>query len=178
VALAQNNLKTSGVVGTILHQDIFQTSFQEESFDIVYSMGLIEHFADPNRIIEAHIKLLKKGGTLIITVPNLKGSLSHALNKMMGKEKTLLATHNLEIMDKNSLHHLLRNRGVDILKLDYFGPVDLTAAFSGIRTRPVLYMAHLLNQVIGYATFFMPGSSYFSPYLVFIGKKEECELCG
>lgn len=178
VALAQENLKIASVAGTILCQDIFQTSFQEEFFDVVYSMGLIEHFENPAEIIDAHIKLLKNGGTLIITIPNLKNSLSFTLNKIMGKEKKLLDTHNLEIMDKNTLRQLLQDKGVDILKLDYFGPVDLTGAFSGISSKPALYLAHLLNQVIGYATFFMPGSAYFSPHLVLIGEKVEGELDG
>jgi 2-polyprenyl-3-methyl-5-hydroxy-6-metoxy-1,4-benzoquinol methylase len=171
--LAQENLKKAGVAGTTLCQDIFQTTFQDNYFDIVYSMGLIEHFKNPADVIDAHIKLLKNGGTLIITIPNLRSSLAFTANKIMGKEKELSDAHNLEIMDKNALHQLLQGRGVNILKLDYFGPIDFSGAFSGIGSKPVLYLAHFLNQVIGYATFFMPGSSYFSPYLVLIGKKVE-----
>lgn len=44
VEIAKRNLKIAGVKGTILCEDIFQTSLKEQSFDIVYSMGLIEHF--------------------------------------------------------------------------------------------------------------------------------------
>jgi 2-polyprenyl-3-methyl-5-hydroxy-6-metoxy-1,4-benzoquinol methylase len=120
VKIAKENLRIAGVKGTILCEDIFQTTFEKESFDIVYSMGLIEHFENPSRIIDAHIKLLKRGGTLIITIPNFKEtfmtrgdthehennkvfsyqSLYFALLKILGKEKRLLETHNLDIMDK------------------------------------------------------------------------------
>ena len=171
--LAKENLRLAGVEGTILCQDIFQTSFEDESFDIVYSMGLIEHFENPAEIVDIHIKLLKKGGTLIITLPNYKDSLSFTLNKITGKEKELLATHNLSLMDKKVLSELLRGKGVEILMLDYFGPIDLTEAFSSIKVKPVLYLAHLVNQIVGYATFFMPSSRYFSPYLVLIARKVE-----
>ena len=173
VELAKENLKIAGVEGTILCQDIFQTTLKEESFDVVYSMGLIEHFENPLEIVDAHIKLLKKGGTLIITIPNYKDSLSFTLNKIMGKDGALLATHNLSIMDRESLGELLAGKGMKILTLSYFGPIDLTGAFSGIRVRPVLYLAHLLNQIVGYATFLIPGSPYFSPYLVPIARKLE-----
>ncbi|MCL0065578.1 class I SAM-dependent methyltransferase [Dehalococcoidia bacterium] len=175
VALAQENLKIAGVEGTILCQDIFQTSFQKESFDVVYSMGLIEHFENPAEIIDAHIKLLKNGGTLIITMPNFKDSLSFALNKIMGKEKKLLDTHNLSIMDKKVLNELFQRKGIKILFLHYFGPIDLTLVFSDIKAKPILYLGHLVNQIVGYITFFMPSSQYLSPYLVLIGEKAEGE---
>jgi 2-polyprenyl-3-methyl-5-hydroxy-6-metoxy-1,4-benzoquinol methylase len=83
--LAKENLKADGVNATALRQDIFQTTFREESFDIVYSLGLNEHFQDPAQIIDIQIKLLKNGGTLIATTPNFKGSLSFAFNKIMGR---------------------------------------------------------------------------------------------
>lgn len=171
VELAKQNLKIAGVEGTILCEDVFQTSFKEESFDIVYSMGLIEHFEDPSEIIDTHIKLLKKGGTLIITIPNFKDSLSFTLNKIRGKEKTLLETHNLSIMDKKVLSELLQGKGIKILTLDYFGPIDLTEFFSSAKVKPMLYLMHIVNQIVGYATFFMPSSRYFSPYLVLIAEK-------
>jgi SAM-dependent methyltransferase len=49
--------------------DVFQAPFQENSFDLVFSQGLIEHFKDPNPIFEAHVRLVKPGGWLVIRVP-------------------------------------------------------------------------------------------------------------
>lgn len=42
-----------------------------EYYDMVYSVGLAEHFSDDERkiIIENHFKLCKKGGVVLITVP-------------------------------------------------------------------------------------------------------------
>ena len=157
--------------GTILCEDIFQTTFEDESFDIVYSMGLIEHFESPAEIIDAHIKLLKKGGILIITIPNYKDSLYFTLLKILGKEKKLLETHNLSIMDKKKLNELLQSKKIKILTLDYFGPIDLTMVFSDIKVKPIVYLMHIVNQILGYSTFFIPKSRYFSPYIVLIGRK-------
>lgn len=171
VELAKQNLNLAEVEGIILCEDIFQTSLKEESFDIVYSMGLVEHFENPADIIDIHIKLLKKGGILLITIPNFKDSMYFTLNKLLGKDRTLLETHNISIMDKKVLSELFQGMKIKIIMLDYFGPIDFTLVFGSIRSKPMLYLAHLANQFIGYLTFFMPGSRYFSPYMVLIGQK-------
>ncbi|MFA5887116.1 MAG: class I SAM-dependent methyltransferase [Candidatus Nanoarchaeia archaeon] len=41
----------------------------KEKFDVVWSQGLIEHFADPAKILKEHLKITKKGGYAIISVP-------------------------------------------------------------------------------------------------------------
>jgi glycosyltransferase involved in cell wall biosynthesis/SAM-dependent methyltransferase len=53
----------------LLAADVFRAPFSAESFDLVFSQGLIEHFPDPRAILEAHARLVKPGGSLIINVP-------------------------------------------------------------------------------------------------------------
>ena len=171
VEIARENLSMAGVKGTILCEDALQTSFGEESFDVVYSMGLIEHFENPAEIIDVHIKLLKRGGKLIITIPNFNGSLYFTLSKILGRKKKLLETHNLSIMDKKRLNEFLQNKGVKILSLDYFGPIDLNMVYGDIKFKPMLYLMQVINQIVGYSTFFLPKLRYFSPHLVLIAEK-------
>ncbi len=40
-----------------------------ETFDLVYSVGLIEHFPDKTDIVEAHVSLAKPGGLVLFHVP-------------------------------------------------------------------------------------------------------------
>jgi 2-polyprenyl-3-methyl-5-hydroxy-6-metoxy-1,4-benzoquinol methylase len=40
-----------------------------ENFDLVYSVGLIEHFPDKSEILDAHVALVKPGGLLLLHVP-------------------------------------------------------------------------------------------------------------
>jgi len=40
-----------------------------QQFDLVYSVGLIEHFPDKADIVDAHIQLTKAGGLLLVYVP-------------------------------------------------------------------------------------------------------------
>ena len=69
--LTKENLKKSNVSGIVLQEDIFSTTLPPESFDVVFSFGLVEHFKDQEEIIKSHYRLLKKGGVLIIGVPNV-----------------------------------------------------------------------------------------------------------
>lgn len=53
------------VVGSILN-----IPFPDETFDIVMSSEVIEHVPDPDKAIVELFRVLKKGGTLILTTPN------------------------------------------------------------------------------------------------------------
>ena len=43
------------------------------TYDVVYSLGLIEHFVDRVSIVERHVRLARPGGLLILGVPNFRG---------------------------------------------------------------------------------------------------------
>jgi len=55
-------------VETIL-ADCRQIPIKDGSFDLVFSVGLIEHFEDPIPLIKEQLRVLKKGGFLIIDAP-------------------------------------------------------------------------------------------------------------
>jgi 2-polyprenyl-3-methyl-5-hydroxy-6-metoxy-1,4-benzoquinol methylase len=82
------------------HEDVFANSFEDGSFDVVYSGGVIEHFEDPTGIVRAHLGLLKPGGLALITIPNLGG-----LYGRIASRETL-AIHNLRIMKPAELARL------------------------------------------------------------------------
>jgi len=51
----------------------FELPFDGESFDVVYSQGLIEHFPedDAHAFLVEHARVCRKGGTVIVSVPNV-----------------------------------------------------------------------------------------------------------
>jgi len=89
-----------GVAGDLRCEDVFQSSFQEGTFDCVYSCGVIEHFDDPRQLVEIHIKLLKPGGKAMITIPNLAGIYGRIQHYF---DPDILALHNLNIMNPPSM---------------------------------------------------------------------------
>ena len=50
--------------------DVRRIPFRDASFDAVYSMGTIEHFAETEQALAEIFRVLKPGGTAILGVPN------------------------------------------------------------------------------------------------------------
>jgi SAM-dependent methyltransferase len=50
--------------------DVRDLPFRDGSFDAIYSMGTIEHFADTERAVVEMARVLKPGGHAIVGVPN------------------------------------------------------------------------------------------------------------
>ena len=53
--------------------DILTNEPAHQTYDFVFSIGLIEHFEDTRQILKAHLKYVKPGGRLLIILPNFTG---------------------------------------------------------------------------------------------------------
>jgi len=74
--LSEANLAGAGVRGEILVRDAFDVERNRDllgRFDLVYSMGVLEHLANPVDGLQALAAYLRPGGRVLTTVPNLKG---------------------------------------------------------------------------------------------------------
>jgi len=66
----RENFQLLSLPVTVHEMDVRGASKQLPQFDIVYSLGFIEHFHDLDVVLEEHHKLLKPGGLLFIGVPH------------------------------------------------------------------------------------------------------------
>jgi SAM-dependent methyltransferase len=67
-ALASHN------VPAVIHQaDMFDFQPEGDLYDIVFSLGLVEHFIDVTPAIECHARLTRPGGLVLIFIPNHAG---------------------------------------------------------------------------------------------------------
>lgn len=152
-------------------EDIFSTSFQPGSFDLVYSLGVIEHFDNPTDIVARHVELLKPGGTSLMVVPNYGGFYGR-LQRYFDSEN--LDIHNIRIMSPGKLKQLVPEKMCDDV-----------AAFSFGRVSPWLLNMHpkwpriialLLNLFINGLGLLQPFDiKSLSPNLVLQVKKKRAE---
>jgi SAM-dependent methyltransferase len=93
--------------------DALQLPFASDSFDIVFHQGLLEHFRDPGVMLDENVRILKKGGVLLVDVPqryHYYTVLKHILI-FFGKWFAGWETE----FSVGELRRLLENRGMSIL---------------------------------------------------------------
>lgn len=94
------------------------------AYDLVASFGLIEHFSDPQEIVRKHLELLRPGGILVVTVPNLNeatwyGRLVRRFNP------PVYAIHNTRICTREALGELAAALGLRGIHCDTLGGPDI-----------------------------------------------------
>ena len=111
-------LQAARYPGTGAEGDLFAPDDTAPKFDIVFSLGLIEHFADTHAVVAAHLAYLKPGGTLIVGCPNFQGINLALLREL---SPSLLDWHNLEAMDIADWPSFERRLGLEVKFRDYVG---------------------------------------------------------
>jgi SAM-dependent methyltransferase len=91
VARLQTTLARRGLHANLTATNVLDPSFQPSPIhDLVFSLGLVEHFRDPGAILGPMHGLLKKGGVLLTLVPNLIGVWGFVQSKL---DPEILALH-------------------------------------------------------------------------------------
>lgn len=86
--------------------------FKDRSFDVVYSINLLEHVPHPERVIKESQRVLKKGGKLILITPNGDWNLLLEVADRLGLKAPEGPHH---FLTSGSLKRLLARRGISIL---------------------------------------------------------------
>lgn len=72
VDYSKYNLKKARTVGVVKRCDLNESiPFKDNFFDLVYIGEVIEHVVDPDKVLRESSRVLKKGGKILITTPNL-----------------------------------------------------------------------------------------------------------
>lgn len=87
------DMESGTVKNGLLHQDMTRLSFKNESFDLLVTLEVLEHIPDYKKAVKEIFRVMKPGGSVIITVPflikqqdtriratlNSKGEIEHIL---------------------------------------------------------------------------------------------------
>jgi SAM-dependent methyltransferase len=165
-----------GVVPEKLIQADFLTDDLSETWDVVASFGLLEHFADLELVVERQCRLVGPGGYVVIELPHFRG-VQYLLHRAFD-ERSLL-THNLASMRPELYERCLRRLGFRVLTCDYFRTFEFhvssadnplvdrralslriafRAAWAARNFLRVTHLEHVPNRL-------------FSPYIVVVGQR-------
>lgn len=114
----------ANIDGIFLRADGFNIPIRDNTFDLVFSSRVIEHFDNPIDIIKEHKRVCREGGKVIITVP-AKDSPDYQLHKIWQKclaksEKKDWHYYGKRVSDKE-LQNLLKMAGLDNIELFHLG---------------------------------------------------------
>jgi len=107
----------------VMHGDLFDSSWRKqhaETFDLVASFGLIEHFGDPEDVAAKHLELLRPGGILVLTVPNLNESTWYG-RLVRRYNPPVYAIHNTRTCTREALREIASSLECDIIHCDTLG---------------------------------------------------------
>jgi 2-polyprenyl-3-methyl-5-hydroxy-6-metoxy-1,4-benzoquinol methylase len=165
----KNDLQKKGYnIGEFFHMDFLDYK-PDRKFNLVYSIGFIEHFIDFKSVIDQHCKLVDNSGLLFIVVPNFKGYIQYYLHKIFDNEN--LKRHNIYSMDPNEWKETLKNNGFEIIEQGYIGHFDFWMDISGKNYFKIIIRRFFIKIMPLISKILKKPSSLYSPYCGIIAKK-------
>jgi cyclopropane fatty-acyl-phospholipid synthase-like methyltransferase len=110
-----NELNVNSV--KLIEADLFNYDIKTK-YDLVLSVGLIEHFENTSEIIKMHTDFLNEKGVLFINIPNFKG-LNGLIQKYFDLEN--YKKHNIDCMNIEKLHSICKQLGLKNIEVRYYG---------------------------------------------------------
>lgn len=161
-------LRGHGVpVGEFYCED-FETFRCDRTFDVVYSLGFIEHFRNLEEIIRKHIALVKPGGTLFLSCPNFRG-LQYPFHRIFDAEN--LRAHVVQTMNLTRWRRVLEENGMEVLREGYYRTIgfwtnpEAAKGFRGRVSGSIVRVAERLDK------HFKVPNRWLSPHMFSISRK-------
>lgn len=115
-ATIESNLAVMGVRDSRITTADFLRHVPEETADLVFSLGFVEHFLDVQQVLDLHLRYLKPGGALFIAIPNMRG-LVRPYKLLV--DRANLGIHNLASMRLVVLEEFAKRNGMKIHLLGF-----------------------------------------------------------
>lgn len=161
------NIKT----GDFIKGD-FCTLKNNVKYDLVYSIGFIEHFHNFLDVIDKHDKILKNEGLLIITAPNFKGKIQNMLHKYLDREN--LNRHYTPSMDPQIWEEYLKKMNYEVIFSGYFGKIDFWVDNEkrSLLKKIGLKIIFLILKLLKTFKWFIKDNESYSPYCGIVAIKK------
>lgn len=179
---ARELLKAANCGGEIVQADMFSPPERLKAhFDVVLSMGLVEHFPDTAAAIAACASFAKPGGLILTLVPNMAGAVG------LGQRWLDRAIYSKHVpLDETALRAAHERNGLAIVCSGYL----MSANFAVINhpnikprivnslVRTFLLSATAAIWAVERLSISLPPTRLFSPYVVCIARKAAASQVG
>jgi SAM-dependent methyltransferase len=157
-----------------LERDLFEPNEDLiDGFDFVYSLGLVEHFADTREVVHAIARFARPGGSILTVIPNmcgLMGVLQHLADRAVYLQHARLTPEDLR--RAHEADHL------SILRCGWFGTYDPAVVNEGrspLLTERALGCLRLATRTVIWNTIRVlrvaPETRLLSPYVVCVSRR-------
>jgi SAM-dependent methyltransferase len=117
----------------VFHGTLEEARFDDETFDVVTAVELLEHVPQPRELIEEIARVLRSGGLFWATTPNCKG----ASARLLGSRWSMVSPpEHLHLFSAKGLHLILKDAGFRQIKIDTLG-VNPFEIFHAMRSKQV-----------------------------------------
>jgi 2-polyprenyl-3-methyl-5-hydroxy-6-metoxy-1,4-benzoquinol methylase len=176
---ARANLLRHDIAGEIICADLFNPPRDlKDSFDVVFSSGVAEHFTETSTCIRSLANFLKPDGLMLTSIPNLTG--------LCGSIQRVFNCPILDVhvpLDKGALADAHERAGLNVIECEYFmstnfGIINLNGlpqnSFTNFPKRVLLAwlarLSHLIWIVEDHSRQ-LPPNRLTSPYVNCVAKK-------
>jgi len=106
-----------------------KAGYKNDYFDVVNMWSVLEHVSNPAEVISEAHRILRKGGLLILNVPNYE---SFPI-KILGKKYRYICNGHLFYFTKNCIYKLLTQFKIIKIYTEYFSPFTFFEDIKGVR---------------------------------------------
>jgi len=109
-------------VSEVIHADLQNHPLAGRHFDVIIFADVLEHLAWPIGVLRSYLDLLKDGGSVIVSLPNV-GLWSVRLNLLLGRfryeETGVLDRTHLRFFTRRSAREMIESTGLKIVSRTY-----------------------------------------------------------
>lgn len=157
----QSAFAQMGVTDYEIYREDINKFVAPQKYDLVFSNGFIEHFANFDEILDKHVEMVSDGGTMLIMVPNKRN-----FRKIYGLlfDYKNLKSHNLKALKKSVFTDFVKRNNLEMIDFSYFGGFPYS-----VHQKP-----NMLQK--GFVQFFRMFFKKVNPYLAKHPNKYTCSL--
>lgn len=144
----RKNFELLGVEGALHETDVRRLHGERQGrHDLVFSLGLVEHFTDTAAIVEAHARVCRPGGIVLVQVPHLRGLAGRPFH---WADPNVMESH--EDITPERLAQGARAAGLDPLMCECAGPLSAFVLLDRLKSPAARWPVYGAAMAAGYLT--------------------------